>query len=792
MMRQVMWLAMVGVMTGVASAQKTRNGDLAEALLAERRGGEGDWAWRPEFAPTVPGDEATDAQVLKHWMGVWGEHYLGGGGYEDETTEVPARTRERLLKACLAEPEFIPPMLSYFPDTPATAKAIKEIFDRPPVGFEPYEMWGQRIKEWLVYHSDFYLEELKEKAEDLKFTRRGQLENAKARTALAKISWKTARPLLEQDGKADVYFAVGAVGLLYEHAAKEGDEKQAVALRERLMGWAADPKERRFVRGEAFEFLIQRDWKGRAAWFGKLVEDKSLDEVNVGEGLFLSHPIVIWGMQAPDDAAAVLTAALGNETLRERAIQFLLKIRQPATLKALLGCLTEPGKWPQELPEALVGELTYVEVAGSVPGILKWLEGVEQEHLVTGAMALARQHAAEAPAALRAAIPHARQMARAFALALLNEGRFTAAEVAETMAAAAIDEVKGEDATQAIWLGKALLFWVQERAGVAEALIERALALREKEPKAAAKLWQIVQFFPAVAVDREIVRRLEKESLDVELVRMAVERAGSMREAVPDGLKKLAGTGGERGAVAAAVLGDVEVCGKILGGEDLAAIRMLLAAARLGGTALPLATVGKIYSGKDAALAKAAERYLLATDSADARALVRGHYPGKYLILSNDEMFAPEKLPESGTEGPKELPALVKEMQGKDAPDEIFALYSSGGFGSDGQRVIRVRGKEGTLGWVSPDGKRETFTLTEKEVAGFLGYVKEERVDDLRRHDPMILDGVWYDYVHLTREGGRHIYINNPRDSEPHSAFVGRFRKLTEVRLPKRAKSMFE
>lgn len=131
------------------------------------------------------------------------------------------------------------------------------------------------------------------------------------------------------------------------------------------------------------------------------------------------------------------------------------------------------------------------------------------------------------------------------------------------------------------------------------------------------------------------------------------------------------------------------------------------------------------------------------------------------------------------------IEALRAEMKKPDAPEEVFALYSDGGFGDDGQRIIRIKNGKGTISYDRPVGQISTRELTNGELQSFRALVSTEHVDDLPSLQNTVADGWWYGYFHLTRHTYRYVYMNNPgfggSAGTAYDVFVRRFRQLTST-----------
>ena len=97
-----------------------------------------------------------------------------------------------------------------------------------------------------------------------------------------------------------------------------------------------------------------------------------------------------------------------------------------------------------------------------------------------------------------------------------------------------------------------------------------------------------------------------------------------------------------------------------------------------------------------------------------------------------------------------------------DAPDEIFGLLSTGTWGGAGDRAVVILPGETRFNVYDGPGRRRRRILSAQETEKFRSWVASHRVDELAPFDQGTMDGVQYNYVHLTRDGGRRVYMNNP------------------------------
>lgn len=123
---------------------------------------------------------------------------------------------------------------------------------------------------------------------------------------------------------------------------------------------------------------------------------------------------------------------------------------------------------------------------------------------------------------------------------------------------------------------------------------------------------------------------------------------------------------------------------------------------------------------------------------------------------------------------------LQEEMLGTEGDDETFAFLSRGGFGDEGQIVVRYRAGGGSLSFM-PDGARSfERTMSAQEFRELRAFLFGRRAFDLKELKTEVADGIEYELLHLTRTGGKRVHMNNPGvvGARPYLEIRERFRRL--------------
>jgi hypothetical protein len=200
----------------------------------------------------TPPDYAPIADLLDYW-----EQHANSS--DPEPSEA---TRQRLLAACEGEPERLPRLLNLLPQDSAAAELVKKLYDEALATDRFDETSLKSVRDWLRFHSKYFLDELLALARKAK-DRDGYVDNERALSALAKLDWPTADPLLQSLSGGGARTAALATTLLYRHAVEAKKESAAGRYRERLMTMAASRSLPAAARDTAIEELSLSDWAGR-------------------------------------------------------------------------------------------------------------------------------------------------------------------------------------------------------------------------------------------------------------------------------------------------------------------------------------------------------------------------------------------------------------------------------------------------------------------------------------------------------------------------------------------------
>lgn len=96
--------------------------------------------------------------------------------------------------------------------------------------------------------------------------------------------------------------------------------------------------------------------------------------------------------------------------------------------------------------------------------------------------------------------------------------------------------------------------------------------------------------------------------------------------------------------------------------------------------------------------------------------------------------------------------------------DELFFLHSFGGWGGWGSVAVYKNGDKPLAIFYDEDGEKDKiFHLSENDYSEFITYINDNSIDELEDWNTMcVMDGIEYNYIHLTIDTEKTIYINNP------------------------------
>ncbi|HKR22202.1 MAG TPA: hypothetical protein VJS17_06380, partial [Pyrinomonadaceae bacterium] len=253
----------------------------------------------------------------------------------------------------------------------------------------------------------------------------------------------------------------------------------------------------------------------------------------------------------------------------------------------------------------------------------------------------------------------------------------------------------------------------------------------------------------------DLVKRIGANTADSNTIITALERRAALRESVPGELTSLLAANGEPQGIGAVLLENNEMAAAILSSSDAAAQIGVLAAARLTQTPLPINLVGPLLKSKNALLATAAERYLLAEDSKEAQTLLRGHHPNEAFITGwreNIELMGGDNFDQIGKLEDKLRAELIK----PDGPTEIFAMLANS---DDYSQVVRIYPDKAVYTFYEDATRYRERVVPKTELAVFRDFLSHNKVAELGPQIGPCHHNCWVsEFVMLSKETGRRLF----------------------------------
>ena len=734
--------------------------------------------WVPPLLPSVPEADTHDIQALACYWRTDSSDSVPG--------EVSAAVRERLLAYCEERPAAFEMLAGRFSASQdGVVPRIQKLHDRlaaVAANDEDAQAALRKVRLWLMARAGLFREELKAAAERY-FTEPDDADLRAAFEALQKLEPAVAAALLLRQAAAGQPLAC-TTALLWLSAMKDAPAGQ---WREELQKIVTRREVPAVVRARALRGLAEMEWAGKAEWVMRLFDDASLSVVQKDK-YTKEEPLALLVKATPDLWVPKIVPLVGspNRVVHDNAVRCLIQFERADALRPLLPWLSNP-KWAlDEEPDRrknLMYSLCEVALPESVPGLLWALKHDSEYTLMAAVSALVHYHATQAVPDLRKAIQRESNLNHRKSLAedLLKLGGVPLEEQAEAVvqyASITLTE-EGREALQDEYMSlgfgasKSVIAPDQrllvtagmviagdescQSDSLAELLARRVLELRQKRKMdVAEELESRVSLWLTPAGARLLADRLRAGRFSAEwLWQVFSSRSVPLSE-----LKGSQDLPPNTDAVVAVLLKDDARMRQILTGGSVEAQAMLLACARLQRTPLPLDKVVPLLESRHILCARGAERYLEAEDSAQARAVLQSRFKGEARILGARMNHDPGHFSYGGMGEIQDI--LRKQVLAAKGPLEIHALLSAGYWGDVGQVWVEVEGDKATLVNDQGGGRYRTRPLAAAELAELRAYVSQNRVDDLPPLTLPVDDGIQYEYVHLTAEGGRRVFMNNP------------------------------
>jgi hypothetical protein len=723
---------------------------------------------QPTQKPVAPEKPPADDAPIEDLKQYWDRH-----PYQDKT-ELSRTITQRLFNEFLAEPDKLVQLLPYL--TPAEAEKLKSVCDQLP-NDEPSKYLRDKLREWLVANSKYYVNELLAQANKVKDDPNGgYVDKATELTNLAKVDFSTAEPLLQRLAETgQPRSSALALSLLYQHSIDSGDSSAEDKFRTRLQAIAADRSTFGRAREIAIDALSITKWSGRDDWYLTLLQDETL--IQLHDGSYGFSPLDTIVFKDPDKWIPIMTKLVGgtNRTVQQAAASCLVRYatqtpRRDAILP-VLRWLSEPDWIPINDTERawFMQKMDELEIPESVPGLI-WIIENDEYYAKYAARTIAHYKDARAIPALKKALLRSTEDNRVMILdGLLASGGITEAEAIDALEqyAAKLNTPEGREEVDRYFFPESTKLTVPLSIGrylatrpvvppeIVRAVLAYAARIRKQNPELSRSLLLIAQRWESRDVDLTSINRIAAGTADAETIANALGRRDKLRESLATELQLLLRSNGIAPAVGSILLDDKVLAQTILSSGDQQLQIAVLASARLTQTSLPVAVVGPMMTSKNAVLAQAAERYLLAEDSDEAQTALWQHHRNEGFITGwrdNSQFFSFGNF--EGME--KKEDQLRAELLKENGPAETFALLSDG---AENHRVLRVYADRAVYTYYEDSARYRERVISKTELSVFNQFLADNNFEGLGpQFGPCHHDCWTSELLVLRKEGGRRVF----------------------------------
>jgi hypothetical protein len=716
----------------------------------------------------APPDDAPIEDLLEYWS-----RWADTSGRPDPSDVV----KQKLLDACVDDLERLPRFLALFSLSETTAAQIRKLYDKGQSDQQLDESWRDKVKKWLVFSSKYFLGDLLTLANKVKDDAKGgYVDKEEALVALARVDWSAAEPLVQSLASgSQPRSAALAIILLYKQAISSKDVDAEEKYRTRLKIISADRNSPAHARDAAIEVLSITDWSGRDDWYISLLADDSLRECT--DGIYLFHPLTTLFDRDPEKWIPVMTKLVdSNDRAVQQAAASCLVIyatdhpRRDAILP-VLHWLSDPDWLHINGTQRawFMQKMDDLEMPESVPGLI-WIVEHEEFNRQWAARTLAHYKDARAVPALKKALTESNEGERQFILeGLLASGGVSEAEEVNALEAYAAKLTTPEGREEMgryrsygddplptpLSIGRYLATRKDVPETLVRAVLDRAASLQKSNAPVAQSLLEVAHQWQSRQADLDMVHRIANGTADAKTIANALSRRTKLHESLATELQILLASNGPAQGIGSVLLEDGGLAQSVLGSGNQSSQIALLACARLTQTALPVEQVGALMQSKNALLALAAERYLIAEDSKEARQLLWQRHPNEAFVTGWRENI--ELIGGSNFDLMGKMEATLRAELFKDNPPlEIFALVAND---EQYSRVLRVYSDKAIYTHYEDSARYRERVISKQELSVFKQFVTANGLSELGpQFGPCHHDCWSSEFLALTKEKGRRVF----------------------------------
>lgn len=772
-MRQILCVAFVLSAAPIQAADATRETSDPIHQLLQREAPPRDWREylrKNQTQRVAPELTASDKAFSEYWRWADPDHEMANSD-----------TQMRLLEICERHPRDLESVIRFFsPDSPLLCEQLKKLHSRlvSERNQDSY-LIAKALRDWLMLNSVYFQDDLikdalgnEERTDEFQISAIKRLISVEPQLARQRLS-------IQQPKQSRVGHAV-ALGTLLGELCENTDAADCDHWRERLERIASDRTAAPSARRAAIRAVMGVSWPGRDEWFAGLFTIPFVatrDEYSNND-----NPLIAGVVTAPEFWIPRLAVMLDgmNPIVRTHAVECLIAFQfEKARRDALLPLLPWIGdaKWVQ-VPNKysrlrLLQSPTKVALPECIPYLKKSVLVDQGAALAAAAEALAHYQVHEAIDLLKSALSRETDSTyrRAVVRVLIKLNGFGPDEIASGLRdyALKVAEMPEEEWPGQAWdifsrkphdplldLGREVSQCEVKDDITTQSVLAEYTSIRKINPRAAGILSLAVVGWPTPASYQHSIERLREQDYTADWLTALIDAKTDFATALVEARDLRGAPAGIR----AAIIGEAPVIAELLSGEDPAAKRALLACARLKRLQLPMPDVLGLLDGSDEDVAHAADQYLEALATPEARAELQKRARGQARILGMQMNFSAFEM-EKGeiSTSAESLRHLVLAPKG---PEEVYGLLSEGNFGGDGQRALLIYKDRAVIRRIDANGRVRRRVITPGELGELRDWIARNKVADLPPYDEGTMDGLQLQYVHITRDGGERVFMNNP------------------------------
>ncbi len=756
----------------------------------------------PEFFSdkNIPPDDAPIEDLLDYWR-------AKNADFDEFRYNLrPSKeSLERIVEALKDNPDEIQNFLKILPPNEDTIGLVKNYYEKQMRGDASEYYRLDSVRQWLRKNSDMFVGELVQSAQELRMEG-VYLQHQEDFEALAVVAWDQAKPFVDrfESNRTEIEKYTLAKFVLYLRAMREGNFSEAESHRDELKKIVEDKELSYKARDLAMDAIVLGgDYDGRTDWYLSLLKDETLLELQ--ENGFTGLTTLPRHLPTSrEDWLPSMIKLIENGTPAERtaAIRNLIKIRgenDAEVLKLLLPWLTDKN-WAKESDdnerEELVDALGEIIIPEAIPGLIAVITNEKEGIRASAAAAIGKYDAPQAIPALRAALREEEdyESRENFIAALINLKGFSVEEqvaALEIFAAHTVkeriaeesdeeyDEEEEETIPVEISVGSYLSRMEEPGDILILRVIERIKILQRTNPLVAAELSEILQKWKSRVVDLEMLGWVKMGNADITTILKLLTNRKDLQKRVPSELSAMRTIDGLPRGLSAVIAEDQTEIFSILKKADATTQIAALSGARLLRIPIPVADVAPLLSSQNKLLALAAERYLEAEDSPQARNLILSKFPDEVRILGARKMFIANEekdfaalhtpltelfqsvngtrfFPGNDTEIIKTEKNLRDEMKQNPELQAVFALVEDK---TDGQMVVRLFKDKIVFTNYEDEARYRERRLSPEEYEAFYRFLIDSQIDTHQPPGNICFDCSTTEFLMFGRTGGRRVFV---------------------------------